>query len=404
MSRAKRWTKLRHKIATDLVRPFFGRVAKRKYHATVDKFDGEGDRNWLILANHQTDFDQFFVGMAFRRPVYYVAMEDVFSKGFVSRLIEWLVAPIPILKATTDLKSIKTCIRVAREGGTIALFPEGNRTYSGKTCYIKPGVASLAKKLGLPIAIFRIEGGYGVKPRWADTPRNGTMHAGVTRVIEPAEYEALSKEELYALICGELQVDESAGEAVYASDRAAEGLERVLYVCPRCGVAEFVTAGDTVTCKSCGLAARYTENCRLEPLSGTLPFATVADWYDYQEAFIRDFDLAPYADTPLFADTVRLDEVIVFKKKKPLEAEAVVQAFADRFEITGKTVRLTLPFDGIKAAACVDDHKLNVFFGDTIYQLQNSGGFNALKYCNVYYHAKFTKGGGEDGEFQFLGL
>ena len=404
MKSAKKWTKFRHKIATNLVRPFFGRIAKRKYHATVDKFDGEGNRNWLVLANHQTDFDQFFVGMAFRRPIYYVAMEDVFSKGFVSRLIEWLVAPIPILKATTDLKAIKTCIRVAREGGTIALFPEGNRTYSGKTCYIKPGVASLAKKLGLPIAIFRIEGGYGVKPRWADNARNGEMHAGVTRVLEPAEYENLSKEEFYDLICNELQVNEPQTGATFESDRAAEGLERVLYVCPRCGIAEFETSGDTVTCKSCGLSARYTAAQRFEPLSGDLPFDTVAAWYDYQEAFIRDFDLTPYRDKPLFTDTVQLDEVIVFKKKKLLASAVTVRAFADRFEIEGDTVRLTLPFNDVKAAACIDDHKLNVFYGDTIYQLQNRGGFNALKYCNVYYHAKFVQGGGEDGEFQFLGL
>jgi len=404
MKSSKKWTRFRHKVSTDIVRPFFRFVAKHKYHATIDRFTEEGNRNWLILSNHQTDFDQFFIGIAFHRAVYYVAMEDLFSKGFVSRMIEFLVAPIPILKATTDLKSIKTCIRVAREGGTIALFPEGNRTYSGKTCYIKPGVASLAKKLGLPIAIFRIEGGYGVKPRFADNARGGKMHAGVTRVIEPEEVAALSKEELYDLICRELQVDEAAAGAAFESDRAAEGLERVLYVCPNCGITEFETSGNTVTCRSCGLTAHYNDRLRFEAEHGAPPFATVADWYDYQEAFVRRLDTTPFTDVPLFSDTVTMDEVVVFQRKKPLARAATLRLFADRFEVESEQKTYILPFDTVRAAACIDDHKLNIFLDDTIYQFHNNGGFNALKYCNVYYHERFLKGCGEDGEFQFLGL
>ena len=38
----------------------------------------------------------------------------------------------------------------AREGGTIAIAPEGNRTYSGRPCAMNPAIGSLAKKLGLP--------------------------------------------------------------------------------------------------------------------------------------------------------------------------------------------------------------------------------------------------------------
>jgi hypothetical protein len=48
------------------------------------------------------------------------------------------------------------CLRVAREGGTIALAPEGNRTYSGKTEYMNPAIAALARKLALPIALYSV--------------------------------------------------------------------------------------------------------------------------------------------------------------------------------------------------------------------------------------------------------
>jgi 1-acyl-sn-glycerol-3-phosphate acyltransferase len=63
------------------------------------------------------------------------------------------------------MKAVKTCVRVAKEGGTIAIAPEGNRTYSGVTESIKPSITGLIRLLRIPVAIFRIEGGYGVHPR-----------------------------------------------------------------------------------------------------------------------------------------------------------------------------------------------------------------------------------------------
>ena len=46
--------------------------------------------------------------------------------------------------------------------------------------------------LGLPVALVRIEGGYGIQPRWSDVVRKGKMRGYVKRVIEPEEYQSLS--------------------------------------------------------------------------------------------------------------------------------------------------------------------------------------------------------------------
>lgn len=404
MKKQEPWMKFRHKVVTVLLRPIIRLIAVTRYHITIDRFAEQGDRNWLILANHQTDFDQFFVGLAFKKPVYYVAMEDLFSNGLTSKIIKWLVAPIPFKKASADLRAVMTCIRLAKQGGTIALFPEGNRTYSGRTCYINPAVASMAKKMGLPIAIFRIEGGYGVKPRWADKARNGRMSAGVRRVIEPEEYKNLSKDELYELICKELWVDETTDHSLYPCKTSAEYLERVLYICPDCGLSVFESHGDLVTCTHCGRQYRYLPNKQLEALQGETPFRYVADWYDYQEAYVRTMDLSPYITVPLYRDTASLFEVIVYDKKYPVQKHTQISLFGNRLEIDTAAGQMVLDYDSIKAMACIADHKLNIFYKDTIYQVQGDKSFNALKYCNIYYHAKYIKEGHNDGEFQFLGL
>lgn len=169
----KQWMRPRHRIVRNIVFIILAPYSYLKYGIKVDKFKEQGNRAYLILMNHQTPFDQFFVGISFKGPIYYLATEDIFSKGWISSLIRWLVAPIPIKKQTADISAIRNCIRVAKEGGTIALAPEGNRTYSGKTEYMSPAIASLAKKLKLPIALYRIEGGYGVQPRWSDVVRRG---------------------------------------------------------------------------------------------------------------------------------------------------------------------------------------------------------------------------------------
>ena len=160
-TKSKKWILPRHGLVVRLVAPALLLWAKLKYHIKVTRCPELRKQQCLIVMNHQTAFDQFFVSLAaFPRHVYFIASEDIFNLGFLSTLLRWAVAPIPIKKQTTDVNAVRNCIKVAREGGTICLAPEGNRTFSGLPCYSNPAITPLVKKLGLPLAIFRIEGGY----------------------------------------------------------------------------------------------------------------------------------------------------------------------------------------------------------------------------------------------------
>ena len=130
----------------------------------------------------------------------------------------------------------------------------------------------------------------------------------------------------------------------------------------------------------------------------------MADWYDYQEKFIREFDLSACTGAPIFEDTANLLEVIVFKRKQTLKKDAQIAIYADRLEMVDEQGRMTLDYGDVKAMVCIAGHKLNIFYKDKIYQLRGGKSFNALKYCNIYYHAKFMEEEHKDGEFQFLGL
>jgi 1-acyl-sn-glycerol-3-phosphate acyltransferase len=400
----KPWRRPRHRVYRVLFEWAVSLYTCLAYNIKVEKFKRSKKEQFFILMNHQTAFDQFFVEMAFRTPVYYVASEDLFSKGWLSRIIEHVVAPIPIKKSVTDMKAVKTCVRVAREGGTIAIAPEGNRTYSGVTESIKPSITGLIRLLRIPVAIFRIEGGYGVHPRWSDVIRKGRMQARVTRVIEPEEYAAMTDDELLAVVSGELYWDDTTVQCEYHHKKSAEYLERVMYVCPDCGLSEWESSGDVIHCKRCGQRVRYLPDLRLEGLDKAFPFAYVKDWYRYQERFICGLDPTAYTETPVYEDKVSLCRVILYQKKHPIAEDVTVRLWGDRMQLVGADVDIALPFDEVSVMSVLGRNKLNIYIGEDLYQLKGDKRFNAVKYMNFYYHYDNVKKGVKYGELQFLGL
>ena len=401
-NKKKSWTKPRHRLVRHIAAALLSPIVRFKYRAKVTRFREDKKRQYLILFNHQTAFDQFFVGLAFRQPVYYIASEDLFSKGFLSSLIRFLVAPIPIRKQTTDVRAVLNCIKVAKEGGTIALAPEGNRTFSGRTGYMNPAVAALSRKLGLPILLFRIEGGYGAQPRWSDVIRRGNMRCYVSRVIEPEEYGEWDNERLLSEICRELYLDEGGVGEAFRHKRRAEFLERAIYVCPECGLSRFESHGALMSCKGCGLTVEYGEDKRITAVKGALPFGTVAEWYGYQCGFVNRLDPRELSEEALYSDLTELSEVIVYKKKKRIAKRAQVLLFGDRIALRYGDTETDLPFDEVGAITVLGRNKLNLYHRDRIYQLKGDKRFNALRHLNIFHRYKNVTGGKENDEF--LGL
>ena len=402
-AKAKKWIKFRHRVVRNVAYAIIYPYSKVKYRITIEKFKEQKNTPYLILLNHQTPFDQFFVGMAFKGPIYYLATEDIFSKGFLSAIIKYLVAPIPIKKQTSDVKAVKQCIRVAREGGTICIAPEGNRTYSGRTEYMNDSIASLAKMLKLPIALYRVEGGYGAEPRWSDVVRRGKMRGFVSQVIEPHEYKDMSNEQLFQIIEKGLYVDEAVADQEFYHKKRAEYLERAMYVCPFCGLSKYESKNEFCECKNCGAMIEYTPTKQIKGVNCDFPFKFVADWYDYQKDFINKLNVNKYVKAPIYFDKASVFEVIVNKKKVPFKPNAKISLYGDKIIFDeGEQNELRLDFCDVSALSVLGRNKANIYHGDKVYQLKGDKRFNALKYVHIYYrHKNVTKGNPNE---LFLGL
>ncbi|MGN1234996.1 MAG: lysophospholipid acyltransferase family protein [Christensenellaceae bacterium] len=394
----KKWTKPRHRVVKAIAYALLYGYTRIRYGVTIEKCKDR--RQKLVLGNHQTAFDQFIAGMAFSEPLYYITSEDLFSNGFVSKAISYLVAPIPIKKSMTDVRAVMNAMRVAKEGGSICLYPEGNRTYSGKTEYVKPAIAALVKALKLPVYIFLQKGGYGVHPRWSDKTRRGRMSAGVTKIIEYEEYSALSDEELLDLIKQSIMQDDSLMEGTFRSRKTAEYLERVMYVCPDCGLSTFYSKGRRSTCLTCQKSVVYGEDMSIRGEGFEFPFRRLKEWYEYQESFVHALDLSPYLERPMYEDELRLYSVVPATSKTLLAKAAKASLYGDRIVVKGDK-EYVLRYRDITAMSVLGRNKLNIYIGDEVFQFKGDKRFNPIKYMHAYYHERNLR---EGNNGKFLGL
>lgn len=398
----QKWVKTRHKIIMSIVRFILRIITKFKYNFKYKKFKNQKTPH-IILYNHQTVWDQFFVGLICNNKTYFVMSDDLASIRFVSPLLKWLLNPIPYKKASTDFTILRTCRQVVNEGGSIAISPEGNRTYSGKTEYMKDGIVKMIKFLKVPVAILHIKGGYGVHPRWANKKRRGPVSGEIYKVYQYDDYKDMSNEELFDLIQKDLYIDETVASGPYKSNANAEYLERVIYNCPKCGFTKFVSKKDILTCTTCNMKLRYNSYKQFEGLNIQPPFNSVGEWYDYQQKYLYNLNLLEMnCDDALFEDVAKFSQVIPRKKKLVIDEEAKLIMYPNRIEIICHDATRVYYFNEISSSGVFGKNKLNFYIGNDIYQFKGDVHFNAMKYVNVFYKYRIEKGIEADGKF--LGL
>lgn len=242
--------------------------------------------NYIVLSNHVTDYDPLLVGVAFPKQMYFVASEHITRWGFAYKALKFVFHPIIRYKGTVATTTVMEALRKIRQGGSVAIFAEGVRTWDGVTCPILPSTAKMVKTAGCGLVTFKIRGGYFVSPGWRDhgTAR-GPLSGEPVHVYTREELKAMTVNEVYEAICNDLYEDAYARQLAdprpYRGRDLAEGLENLLFTCPQCGRRNTLSsAGDSVTCDECGLGFTMDEYAMLHGV----PFRTVKEFADWQKA------------------------------------------------------------------------------------------------------------------------
>ena len=381
--------KPRHKIIERLLVPIFWLYAKISCNYKVEKFVvPKGPL--LILSNHTCTMDPAFVAYAFKKPVYFVGMEDLLSKKFTGSLLKWAFNMIPKSKAQSDPRSVKMIIKTIKEGGRVVLFPSGNRTYDGDNCHIDPSIAKLCKVLNVPVVLVNLVGGYGTDPRWGVGTRRGKLTLVKRDIISKEELSSSSLDDIYNRIVTNLNVVEENG-VKFKSRRRAEYLERLLFVCPDCNKLNTMTSNKTkFKCSSCGYEVEYQADLTFKLLNGNKYLRDVKEWFKYEKKFVSELD---FTESKLIfeEENVSLYKVYPSSKKEEFFKNAVFKCFSDKLEINSKDSTFTIPFDSASGVCAVGKHKANFTYGDQIYQIHGDKRCNAFKYVMMFYHYQNTK-------------
>ena len=264
-------------------------VARLRYKDYVCEEAPKLEGGYLVLPNHVTGFDQFFVAFSFlKRHMYYMVSEHTFRRKFIGFVMKWLTGPISRVKGSADAGAVLAVLRWLRRGVPVCIFPEGVRNWDGVTAPIHPATAKLVKSANVPVMTYRIRGGYLSEPRWGRGTRQGPIRCGVVGVYYPEQLKAMSLKEIEELLVRDLYVDayadQEASPSAYLGRRRTNGLEEALYLCPKCGGVDSLRGrGDVFSC-SCG--ARY-EMDAYGFFPQDAPYRSVRDWDAWQTSQLR---------------------------------------------------------------------------------------------------------------------
>ncbi len=112
----------------------------------------------IVCANHTTSLDPVWVGISIGPQVCFMAKKELFHGKIRNYFLQKLGA-FPVSRGENDIKSMKTAIRIVKEGGVVGLFPEGTRNTTGEDMEAKAGVGFIVAKTGRPVVPVTIHSG-----------------------------------------------------------------------------------------------------------------------------------------------------------------------------------------------------------------------------------------------------
>lgn len=128
----------------------------------------------LLASNHQSYLDPALVATTLDREVHFMARQSLFRiPGFGSLITA--MNSFAVERGSGDVGAVKMAISRLQAGNVLLMFPEGTRTRDGELGRVKPGIAMIARRAGVPIVPVLVQGAYRLWPRQQLLPAIGAI-------------------------------------------------------------------------------------------------------------------------------------------------------------------------------------------------------------------------------------
>lgn len=157
----------------------------------------------ILAANHQSLIDPILVGLVAKRPLTYLAKSELFSNRLFGKFISYYGAR-PI-ERTMGKEGLNAVFNALNRQEAVLIFPEGERTLSGKVLEMKPGISLIIRRADAMVVPVGIAGAYESWPRGQILPNPSPLflpgqQGGIACVYGPpvstAELKSLGREEM----------------------------------------------------------------------------------------------------------------------------------------------------------------------------------------------------------------
>jgi len=109
---------------------------------------------FILASNHSSFFDPPILGGVFygrrRQKLNFLAKEELFH----NKIFGWFLVRLkafPVKRQTADIGAIRESIKRLKNGESLAIFPEGERSPTGELMEGFPGIALVATKAAVPV-------------------------------------------------------------------------------------------------------------------------------------------------------------------------------------------------------------------------------------------------------------
>ncbi len=323
------------------------------------------DPPYLLLSNHVCMWDPPMVAAFLRHPPHFLATDNMF-RATPSRLLYRIVGAVPKAKDQPDLTALGAARKLIADGAVVGIFPEGRRTWDGRTLPLHPATGRLPRLLRAQVITADIDGGYLTRPRWARQGRRGRIVIRYRRVATEQEAVELSpavlEDRIARALARNADADQARAPVRYQGRRRAEHIELFLVYCPCGALGAFRSRGNRFWCSVCGLGARVSEWGRLDGY----PVPTISALSDWQEEhLVPHLAEWPVSDRTLEQSHVRLLRAIGLHGYRTIARGPAVLTAAG-LSVGGHSIRIAT----VEACNMQNDNSIEFSVGRFRYRLE----------------------------------
>jgi len=126
----------------------------RSEAAGTERIPGSGSA--ILVANHESIWDPFVLGVTTEREIHYLAKAELFRWRPLAGVLRSLNA-FPVERGSGDHGAIREAVRRLRAGELLGVFPQGTSKFERQNGWHR-GAARLALATGAPVAPVRLTG------------------------------------------------------------------------------------------------------------------------------------------------------------------------------------------------------------------------------------------------------